>query len=70
MNMFSMAVLGCISPWYVFVSLLVASIIIQIALANHWNVPWVIAPLERWLRLIERRFERQTAQVSEDEEPE
>jgi len=55
-------------PAYVYFTLVVASIIIQICLAHLWDFPWVIVPLTRWLRLLEKRFGEQNRPKEEPEE--
>lgn len=58
LNVAVVATVGTFSPGYVFLFLIAATIILQIGLANWLNFPWVIQPLTRWLKILERWMEK------------
>lgn len=68
-NLIGITYAGTQVPGYVFATLVVASIIIQIALAHLWDFPWVVKPLGRWLQILERRLS-QTKHAEEENESE
>jgi hypothetical protein len=57
--------IGWSAPSSVFATLIVASIIILIGLANWLEFPWVVENLGRWLTMIERRFSGQKQDETE-----